>query len=125
MPERNHNVGDHLANERTFLAWIRTSISIIVFGFVVAKFGITLREFLRFQGHAAQESGLSLGMGVAFIAMGVFMAVVALFRYRSTQRRIDAGEFKPASTVIVFLGIITAVLGMILAAYLMLTASRI
>ena len=36
---------DDLANQRTFLAWIRTSISIIVFGFVVAKFGITSRRF--------------------------------------------------------------------------------
>ena len=124
MDERDHKAGNHLANERTFLAWIRTSISIIVFGFVVAKFGITLREFLQLQGHATQESGLSLGMGIAFMAMGVFMAVVALFRYRTTQKRLDAGEFKPANTVIVFLGIITALFGLILAVYLALTAGR-
>ncbi len=124
IAERKDKAGDHLANERTFLAWIRTSISIIVFGFVVAKFGITLREFLRFQGIAKQESGLSLGMGIAFMAMGVFMAVVALFRYRTTQQRLEAGEFKPAKAVIVFLGIVTALFGVILAAYLALTASR-
>ena len=125
MNERDHRAGDHLANERTFLAWIRTSISIIVFGFVVAKFGITLRELLRFSEPAKHESGLSLGMGIAFMAMGVFMAVVALFRYRTTQQRLDAGEFKPAKTVIVFLGIITALFGLILATYLALTAGRI
>src|SRR5277367_6618721 len=52
---------DHLANERTFLAWIRTSISMIVFGFVVAKFGITLRQFLQVQGgNVTRESGMSL-----------------------------------------------------------------
>ncbi len=124
MDERDHKAGDHLANERTFLAWIRTSVSIIVFGFVVAKFGITLREFLKLSGPAKQESGLSLGIGIAFMAMGVFMAVVALFRYRTTQQRIDAGEFKPAKAVIVFLGIITALFGLILAAYLVLTAGR-
>ena len=44
-----NRAADHLSNERTFLAWIRTSISVIVFGFVVARFGITLREFLRFE----------------------------------------------------------------------------
>ncbi len=124
MPEPNGKAGDHLANERTFLAWVRTSISIIVFGFVVAKFGITLREFLRLQGHVRQESGLSLGMGIAFMAMGVFMAVVALIRYRITERRLEAGEFKPAKTVVVFLGVVTALFGVILAAYLLLTASR-
>ena len=125
MGERDHKAGDHLANERTFLAWIRTSISIIVFGFVVAKFGITLREFLRFSEPAKEESGLSLAMGIAFMAMGVFMAVVALFRYRTTQQLLEAGEFKPAKTVIVFLGIITALFGLILAVYLALTAGRI
>jgi uncharacterized membrane protein YidH (DUF202 family) len=66
---------DHLANERTFLAWLRTSISIIVFGFVVARFGITLREFLRLRGEVEHESGLSLGMGIGFMVMGIFMAL--------------------------------------------------
>src|SRR5271156_7166100 len=75
---------DHLANERTFLAWIRTSISIIVFGFVVAKFGITLREFLRISGNAAHESGTSLMIGLGFMVMGIFMALVSGYRYRVT-----------------------------------------
>lgn len=34
---------DHMANERTFLAWIRTSIGIMAFGFVVEKFALKLR----------------------------------------------------------------------------------
>src|ERR1035438_8743764 len=77
---------DHLANERTFLACIRTSISIIVFGFVVARFGITLREFLRMQGNAERQSGMSLAIGVGFIVMGIFMGLVSLTRYRTTMR---------------------------------------
>ena len=113
---------DHLATERTFLAWVRTSISVIVFGFVVAKFGITLREFLRIGGHAAAEGRLSLVIGVAFMAMGIFMALVALYRYRVTLRRLESGEFQPARGVVVFLGLITALFGAILAIYLILTA---
>lgn len=122
MPDPNAKAGDHLANERTFLAWIRTSISVIVFGFVVAKFGITLRQFLRFQGQAGQESGLSLGIGIAFMAMGVFMALVALLRYRITLHRLETDQFKPAKAIVVFLGIVTAVFGIILAGYILLTA---
>jgi putative membrane protein len=122
MADADRKAGDHLANERTFLAWIRTSISIIVFGFVVAKFGITLREFLRLQGQGQKESGLSLGIGVGFMAMGVFMALVALVRYRITLRRLDTGQFEPARGVIVFLGALTAIFGSILAVYLLLTA---
>ena len=113
---------DHLANERTFLAWVRTSISIIVFGFVVAKFGITLREFLRVQGTAVRESGESLFIGVGFIAMGIFMALAAWFRYQSTMRRIEAGDFKPAGAIVTVLTVVAAVFGIILAVYLIYTA---
>jgi putative membrane protein len=113
---------DHLANERTFLAWIRTSISIIVFGFVVAKFGITLREFLRVQGTGVRESGESLVIGVGFIAMGIFMALAAWFRYQSTMRRIEAGDFKPAGTIVTVLTVVAAIFGIILAVYLIYTA---
>ncbi|MGA8554691.1 MAG: DUF202 domain-containing protein, partial [Candidatus Acidiferrales bacterium] len=91
---------DHLANERTFLAWIRTSISIIVFGFVVAKFGITLREFLGVQGSAQHESGMSLAMGVGFMVMGMFMALVLLVRYRTTMKQLNEDNFQPAGAIV-------------------------
>ncbi len=113
---------DHLANERTFLAWIRTSISIIVFGFVVAKFGITLREFLRISGNAAHESGTSLMIGLGFMVMGIFMALVSGYRYRATMRQLDAGDFKPAKTVVTVMAVLAAIFGTILAAYLIYTA---
>jgi putative membrane protein len=117
-----NRASDHLANERTFLAWIRTSISIIVFGFVVAKFGITLREFLRVEGAAVRESGESLVIGVGFIAMGIFMTLAAWFRYQATMRRIEMGDFKPAGTIVTVLTVLAAVFGIILAVYLIYTA---
>ncbi|HEV2386121.1 MAG TPA: DUF202 domain-containing protein [Candidatus Acidoferrales bacterium] len=122
MPVDQVKAADHLANERTFLAWIRTSISIIVFGFVVAKFGITLRQFLRIQGQARQESGVSLAIGIGFIAMGIFMALVALARYRAVLHRLETDQFQPARGIIIFLAFLTATLGAILAVYLALTA---
>jgi putative membrane protein len=123
-PQKLGKAADHLANERTFLAWIRTSISIIVFGFVVAKFGITLREFLRVQGGAARESGMSLLIGVAFMAMGIFMSLVATIRYRTTMRRLESGQFEPAGAIVVVLGVIAALFGVILAVYLIFTAQK-
>lgn len=124
-PQKLGKAADHLANERTFLAWIRTSISIIVFGFVVAKFGITLREFLRVQGGAARESGMSLLIGVAFMAMGIFMSLVATIRYRTTMRRLEADQFEPAGAIVVVLGVIAALFGVILAVYLIFTAQKL
>jgi putative membrane protein len=116
---------DHLANERTFLAWIRTSISIIVFGFVVAKFGITLREFLRVQGNTAHEGGMSLTISVGFMAMGIFMVFVSLIRYRTTMKRLNADEFQPADAIVTVLAVIAALFGTILAVYLIYTARRL
>lgn len=113
---------DHLANERTFLAWTRTSISIIVFGFVVAKFGITLRQLLSVQGRGTEQSGVSLAIGIAFMAVGVFMALVALVRYQHTRRLLESGTFKPARATVVLVGGMTAVFGVILALYLLVTA---
>lgn len=121
-PSKIGKASDHLANERTFLAWIRTSISIIVFGFVVAKFGITLRQLLRMQGQGEHESGMSLTIGVGFMAMGIFMALVSLVRYRTTMNRLNSDEFQPANAIVTVLGVIAALFGTILAAYLIYTA---
>ncbi|MGA7292550.1 MAG: DUF202 domain-containing protein [Terriglobales bacterium] len=116
---------DHLANERTFLAWIRTAISVIVFGFVVARFGITLREFLRMQDKGGQQSSMSLAIGMAFMFFGIFMAVAALLRYRRTRRRLDDGNFEPADAIITILGTVTALFGAILIAYLFYTSHTV
>ncbi|MCX7125864.1 MAG: DUF202 domain-containing protein [Gammaproteobacteria bacterium] len=113
---------NHLANERTFLAWIRTSISIIVFGFVVAKFGIVLREFLLTQSHSIKESDTSMVIGIAFMVMGTIIALIAMIRYRITMRNIDAGQFKPANLIAILLGLFTALFGGVLVVYLILTA---
>jgi inner membrane protein YidH len=124
-PTKIGRPADHLANERTFLAWIRTSISIIVFGFVVARFGITLREFLRMQGHPEHDSSMSLVIGVGFMAMGVFMALVSTIRYRAVMNRLNSDQFQPADTIVSVLGAIAAVFGVILAAYVIYAARSI
>lgn len=121
----NANAGkasDHLANERTYLAWIRTSISVIVFGFVVAKFGITLREFLQLRGVNERSSGLSLAIGAGFMVMGIFMSVISCVRYQRTRSMLEAGEFRPADRVVTALSAIAAAFGVILVAYLIYTS---
>ena len=76
------HTSDHLANERTFLAWIRTSISMIGLGFVVAKFGVWLRELAARLDDPirARHTGLSLPMGVGMMAAGGVFAIVAAWR---------------------------------------------
>lgn len=125
LPEKSDKAREHLANERTFLAWIRTSISIIVFGFVVAKFGITLRQFLRLQGHVEQQGSLSLAIGTAFMALGVLLTMVSLDRYRVNLKRLETNQFRPARSIVMLVGLATAAFGAILVAYLLLTSSSL
>ncbi|MGB8886225.1 MAG: DUF202 domain-containing protein [Candidatus Korobacteraceae bacterium] len=113
---------DHLANERTFLAWIRTSISVVVFGFVVAKFGITLRELLSVQNKGGHDSSISLAIGEAFMLFGIFMSLAALIRYHNTRKRLEDGNFEPAGGIITILGAVTALFGVILGGYLLYTS---
>jgi uncharacterized membrane protein YidH (DUF202 family) len=65
---------------------------------------------------------VSLVIGLGFMAMGIFMALAAWFRYQSTMRRLEAGEFKPARAIVTVLAVVAALFGIILAVYLIYTA---
>ena len=116
---------NHLANERTFLAWVRTSISIIVFGFVVARFGIALREFSLAQNHPIQQSNTSLEIGVGFMIVGTLIALISLFRYQVDMHQIAKGSFKPATVTTLLVGFFTTLFGLTLIIYLMMTAQSL
>jgi uncharacterized membrane protein YidH (DUF202 family) len=93
-----------------------------VFGFVVAKFGIALREMLRARAGGEQGGRASLAIGIAFIAMGVLMALTSAIRYRKTMEQLKAGKFAPANEIITLWGIVAAMFGLILTGYLLYTA---
>jgi inner membrane protein YidH len=109
---------DHLANERTFLAWVRTGAAIVVFGFAIGRFSIALRQLTALQGHPLHRSGLSVWMGATSILLGVVLVVAGLVRYRHTRARLDAGTFEPAGFVLDLVTILTVLFGLALAVYL-------
>ena len=81
-----------LAAERTFLAWVRTGLALMGFGFVVARFGLFLREWAAAQ-HTPVSSphGLSLWLGLSLVVLGIVLNVASLVRYRRYLRRLAAG----------------------------------
>ena len=125
MNETPNRVTEHLSNERTFLAWVRTSISVIVFGFVVAKFGVTLRQFFRFENLEPRETGYSLILGVSFMVVGILLAILAIWRYQSTRLQIEQDKFRPANTTIYVVGVVTGILGAMLVFYLLATTGSL
>jgi putative membrane protein len=112
---------DHLANERTFLAWVRTGAAIVVFGFAIGRFAIAMRQLTALQGHPVRTAGMSVWMGSSAIIAGVALVVAGLVRYRKTRAQLDSGTFEPAGFVVDLITILTVLFGLALAGYLIYT----
>jgi inner membrane protein YidH len=118
-PNRDPRV--YLAAERTFLAWIRTSLALMAFGFVVSRFGLFLRVLESSSGQRISEpSALSLPLGVFLVLLGVIVDIFAAWRHVRYVRAIDQGlpTTGRLSTLAIVLAIILAVLGLVMAFYL-------
>jgi putative membrane protein len=104
------------AAERTFLAWIRTGLALMGFGFVVARFGLFLHEITAVGGGPPPPPALSRWFGVCLIGLGVLLTATATATHLSTVRRLNRGE--PFVGRPTWLGISIAVL-LVLAGVLM------
>jgi putative membrane protein len=118
MPENPNLARDHLANERTFLAWVRTGIAIVVFGFAIGRFAIAIRQLGFVQGKQVQQSGLSVWFGMAAILAGVVLSIGGLIRYRLVRAQLDRGDFEAAGFIVDLVAVVTALFGLALAGYL-------
>ncbi len=90
---------DHAANERTFLAWVRTAIAVMAFGFLIERFDL----FIKFAvPQAAQQQIAPHGQafanaaGLAFIVLGVAMIAIAGVRFVKTAKDIESEEDVPS-----------------------------
>ena len=112
---------DHMANTRTLLAWIRTSVALIGLGFVVARFGLFLRALDGQAGNRGGASALSGAIGVGLVLIGALVTLLSLRRFRQIERAIEAGLFQLDITVEVITAAVVILAGIALAAYLLLT----
>ena len=117
------NFSDHAANERTFLAWVRTAIALIGFGFVVERFNLFLRASRSaLSVPVAQLPNLRFGeeAGIGLIVLGLGIIAVATWRFLGTAKAIDDPQMHPGpgSRFDVALALLIFLLGCALAAYL-------
>lgn len=88
---------DHSANERTFLAWVRTAIAVMAFGFLVEKFDLFLEIAAPgLAGHKVHIPGEKFGTvaGLSLIVLGVAMVALAALRFLTTTKAIDSPELR-------------------------------
>jgi uncharacterized membrane protein YidH (DUF202 family) len=122
---RNRRV--HMANERTFLSWIRTSIGIMAFGFVVEKFGIFIKQVSYFISRESGQGipvahtpspGYSSILGIVLIGLGAVMGVLAFIRYRKVECQIDSDTYQPSLLLDILLALSLFAIGIFLIIYL-------
>jgi uncharacterized membrane protein YidH (DUF202 family) len=113
-----------MANERTFLAWIRTSIGLMAFGFVVEKFAFFMKKLSLFMGKsiADESTASSLGyssiFGIALVAFGTFMGVLAFVRYKKVEKEIDEDTYRPSLLLDILLTSLIVVMGTFFVIYM-------
>lgn len=116
---------EYLANERTFLAWVRTSIAVISLGFVIAKFSVWLRELaIRLNPQAVpRHSGASLPMGLTMMGLGAVLVVLAARRYWVVNHCIERGKVSADHGLIILVTALVLSLAVAMILYMLLSAA--
>ena len=116
---RVKNRRTHMANERTFLAWIRTSIGIMAFGFVIEKFIVPLikHDMVNFYGIFEKHKFIAF-MGVFLVLLGAASGLLATFRYLRTEKEIIEDTYHPSIIADILIAIVLGSIGVLLVIYL-------
>jgi putative membrane protein len=105
--DTSERLQQYLANQRTFLSWVRTSIALIGLGFAIERFSIFLLQFRQIADPNAAGNATSVTMheysaliGIVMIVMGTALIVYALKNYLDSNKTIASGRYTPRNTII-------------------------
>jgi putative membrane protein len=126
VPSTSSRVEDpriYLAAERTFLAWIRTSVSLMGFGFLIARFALFLRGYGITSGPSAgAQPTVSNWLGFGMVSVGVVVCIVAAKRHRAYIKALESGVGNPPHDVRTALSVaaILAMVGLAIAIHIIM-----
>ncbi len=121
--EKKQNVSDHLANERTLLAWIRTCIGIMAFGFVVVKFSLFIKQISLVLGKEStiHQYGFSAPIGIILVLVGAISLLLSVMRYSKTKKELNKGTYYHTSGLIYIIAGFILITSIVLVVYLIKT----
>jgi putative membrane protein len=111
------------AAERTLLAWIRTGLAMMGFGFLVARFGLFLHELALVHGkEEVRRTGVSMAIGTGLVLLGVAVNLLAAWQHLRIERWLYPGERRrvPRMALALTVSVLLAIIGLAMAAYLVL-----
>ncbi|GAA4455667.1 DUF202 domain-containing protein [Nibrella saemangeumensis] len=121
-PKKTAGPADYLANERTFLAWVRTSIALMGFGFVIVKFALFIRQISFVLGDQVRPlpgKGYSAEIGILMVALGALMATLAFVRYRAIDKQLKTNQYFPSQWLSVLVTLSIVIGAILLVIYLL------
>ena len=121
LPKKHREIPDearaqeHLANERTFLAWVRPTIALVSLGFVITRLGLFLRE----AGMNAPRLSHSVSpISIGLMGFGALLTVLAAWRYAAVNRQIETGCVKTDRALVWFVAVVVTIISVALIVYM-------
>ena len=106
-----HHVSEHLANERTILAWVRTAIAIMTLGIAINRFSLFLVEFARLVPGGRVVNTHAEEIGIGLVIVGVIVMLGGIWHYLDVAKAIDESNYQPSRLRIVLPALIVVLIG--------------